>query len=99
MTKAVAAALRQRGIDCSTTAEAGLRGADDDAQFDFALKQSRVLITADDDFLGIAAESLFFPGLIYWRRERHFGQLVIDIVDLAEVGLPEDFANRVIYLA
>ena len=46
----IAAALRRHGIDATTTAETGLRTASDDAQFDYAKAQRRVIVTDDADF-------------------------------------------------
>lgn len=48
---AIARALRQRGIDVTTSTEIGLIGADDLLQLDFARKSSRVIVTQDADFL------------------------------------------------
>ncbi len=48
---AIADGLRRRGIDVTTTAEAGLRGAGDEAHVAFALSEGRVLVTNDADFL------------------------------------------------
>jgi predicted nuclease of predicted toxin-antitoxin system len=47
----VARGLRLRGIDVSTTAEAGLQDADDVDHLAFALSENRVLVTQDADFL------------------------------------------------
>ncbi|MGH9673690.1 MAG: DUF5615 family PIN-like protein [Bryobacteraceae bacterium] len=47
----IAAALRRRGIDVTTSAESGLLGANDAAQLSFAASAGRVLVTHDADFL------------------------------------------------
>lgn len=46
----IAIALRRYGIDVTTTVEAGLRTADDESQLAFAKRESRVVVTHDDDF-------------------------------------------------
>ena len=42
---ALAAALRQHGIDVVTTNEAGIAGANDDAQLEYAAEQGSVIVT------------------------------------------------------
>ena len=44
---AIAEGLRRRGIDVTTTVEAGLRGASDDVHLAYALEQRRVIVTID----------------------------------------------------
>jgi len=48
---AVAHGLRQYGVDATTTHEAGLQDADDPDHLAFALKEGRVLVTHDSDFV------------------------------------------------
>ncbi len=48
---AVAVGLRLRGIDVSTTHEAGLQEAEDSAHIAYALAEGRVIFTQDDDFV------------------------------------------------
>ncbi len=51
----VAVMLRERGIDCRTTQEAGNLGRSDEAQLHYATTQGRVLVTFDRrDFLILA---------------------------------------------
>ena len=50
---AIADGLRRRGIDVTTTAEAGLRGAGDEAHVAFALSEGRVVVTNDADFCDV----------------------------------------------
>lgn len=47
----IAQGLRRRGIDVTTTPEAGLIAAIDEAQLAFVVSQGRVLFTQDIDFL------------------------------------------------
>jgi predicted nuclease of predicted toxin-antitoxin system len=42
----IAAGLRRRNIDVTTAADAGLAGADDAAQLEFAASSGRVLVIA-----------------------------------------------------
>jgi predicted nuclease of predicted toxin-antitoxin system len=53
---AIAAALRLRGYDVLTLADAGLLSADDESEIlPFALTEERVLVTRDSDFLSLHA--------------------------------------------
>jgi len=49
---AVAEGLRRRGVEVTTTPEAGLMGADDQAQLAFATSEHR-MVTRDPDFLDL----------------------------------------------
>ena len=60
---AIAAGLKRRGIDVTTTADPGLIGADDVDHVAFALADQRVIYTNDEDYLVKAfAESAFVFG-------------------------------------
>ncbi|MBW4675980.1 MAG: DUF5615 family PIN-like protein [Desmonostoc geniculatum HA4340-LM1] len=49
VSNAIAEGLRRRGIDVTTTLEAGLIGASDREQLHFALSQNRVIFTHDSE--------------------------------------------------
>ncbi len=55
MPSAVAAGLRLRGLDVTTTPEAELRTASDPLQLDHASAEGRVIVTRDRDFLFMAS--------------------------------------------
>jgi predicted nuclease of predicted toxin-antitoxin system len=59
----IAAGLRRRGIDASTSAESGLLAADDPAQLAFAASSGRVLVTHDADFLRLHADGATHAGI------------------------------------
>ena len=59
---AVADGMRRRGIDVTTTAEAGLLGAADTAHIAFANQSGRVIFTNDDDFLSLHGQGVAHPG-------------------------------------
>jgi predicted nuclease of predicted toxin-antitoxin system len=61
----IAAGLRRRGVDVTTTAEAELMGADDEAQLAFAASQGRVMVTQDADFLRHHAKGTAHAGIAY----------------------------------
>ncbi|MCU0983293.1 MAG: DUF5615 family PIN-like protein [Pirellulaceae bacterium] len=49
MDPAIAAGLRRRGVDVTTTVEEGLAGASDLEQLTYAAGRERVLVTRDTD--------------------------------------------------
>jgi hypothetical protein len=55
---AVANGLQLRGIDATTAHDVGLIGASDEEHLAFALSQTRVLVTHDDDFLRLASSGV-----------------------------------------
>jgi predicted nuclease of predicted toxin-antitoxin system len=71
---AIAIGLRKRGIDVTTTTEAGLLGSEDEAHIVFALREQRVIYTNDADYLAFAAESGQHAGIVYVlvQREMEF---------------------------
>ena len=64
---AIARGLRLRGVDITTSTEAHLTGATDEEQLSFALMESRVLFTQDDDFLKLHADGVEHSGIAYRR--------------------------------
>ncbi len=65
---AIGGGLRARGVDVTTSAEAGLLGVEDLEQLAFALSENRVFVTHDTDFLSIAADGLAHAGICYCRQ-------------------------------
>ena len=68
---ALATGLRRHGIDVTTSADAGLLNADDDAQLAFATAQRRVLVTHDHDFLRLHAGGTTHSGIAYCHQNKH----------------------------
>ena len=60
---AIAAGLRRRNIDVTTTHEAGLIQAEDEAQAAYGLAESRVVFTHDADFLRLQTKGLPHAGM------------------------------------
>ena len=74
---AVASGLRLRGIDVTTTVEAGLCGANDEDHISHGNTEGRVIVTNDADFLRIHAEGVPHAGIAYWPQgTRSIGQIV-----------------------
>jgi uncharacterized protein with PIN domain len=51
---AIADGLRRRGVDVTTTQEAGLLRSSDEEQLAFVISEGRILVTHDEDFLARA---------------------------------------------
>lgn len=64
----VARALRQRGVDVETVAEAGRLGEPDAAHLAYARAERRVIVTGDADFLRLHAEGHAHAGIAFVPR-------------------------------
>jgi uncharacterized protein with PIN domain len=99
MHPAVAAGLRRRGVDVTTTLGARLTGASDEDQLAFAAAQGRVLVTRDRHFLVLDREGVAHAGIAFWHsKRRNVGQLVLDLVLLWRGASAEEMRGRVEYL-
>jgi predicted nuclease of predicted toxin-antitoxin system len=95
----IAAGLRRRHIDVTTAAEAGLAGADDAAQLEFATSSGRVLVTHDADFLRLHAGGAAHAGIAYCRQgAAPIGELLRLLVLIHDLLSPEEMAGRVEFL-
>lgn len=74
---AIARALRQRGIDVTTSTEAALIGAEDLEQLEFARAAGRVIFTQDSDFLRLHSRGLPHAGIVFATSgSRTLGEIV-----------------------
>jgi predicted nuclease of predicted toxin-antitoxin system len=74
---AIAHGLRLRGIDVTTTIDAGLVSASDESHLEFARRAGRVIFTNDSDFLRFASANIDHPGIAYCARNaRSIGYIV-----------------------
>jgi hypothetical protein len=74
---AIAHGLRLRGIDVTTTNEANLLGAPDEAHLEFARREGGVIFTNDSDFLRFASAGIEHSGVAYCARDaRSIGYIV-----------------------
>jgi hypothetical protein len=97
--KAVAQALRRRGVDVVTADEAGLLTAPDVAVLDRARASGRVLVTHDADFLRLHAEGRAHAGIAYCPQgTRTIGQLTVGLVLIHDVLEPDEMVGRVEFL-
>ena len=96
---AKATGLRRRGIDVSTSQEAGLLGAPDPAQLAYALSNGRVLLTHDDDHLTLHSQGAEHAGIAYCHRlRRSIGEIIDALALVWELCEPEEMVNRVEYI-
>ena len=64
----IARALERKGIDVTTTVDAGLRTHSDTSQWDYAKSNKRALVTCDRDFLIRTATDSSHFGIIYYPK-------------------------------
>jgi predicted nuclease of predicted toxin-antitoxin system len=99
VSEAVALGLRRRGLDVTTTNEAGLRGATDEAQLAYALRESRVVISHDADMLRLASAGTPHAGVAYCHGQKYkVGQLVLKLLALAGRLPPQAMRGRIEFL-
>ncbi|MEN3336254.1 MAG: hypothetical protein V7641_5619 [Blastocatellia bacterium] len=96
---AIAIALRQRGIDVTTAAEASLLAATDEDHLEYAHKSRRVMVTHDDDFLNLHARGTSHAGMAYCRwGARTIGEMVQMLVLIYELMSPDEMMGKIVYL-
>jgi predicted nuclease of predicted toxin-antitoxin system len=93
---AIADALRRRGIDVTTTGDAGLLGADDTDHVAYALTQDRVIFTNDSDYIILHDQGVEHRGIVYCHQQsRSVGQIVHYLELIWELLEPQEMNNRV----
>jgi hypothetical protein len=96
---AIAAGLRRRGIDVTTTADAGLSGAGDEQHLAFALAEGRVVVTKDQGFLRRHRTGVSHAGIAFSQHGlRSIGELLRALILLNDCLEPEDMRNHVEFL-
>lgn len=97
--QALAAGLRRRGVDVTTSADAGLLRAGDERHVAFGIAEGRIIFTQDDDYLALNASGTPHRGIVYChQRARAIGEIIEALVLIWEVYEPEEMANRVEYI-
>jgi predicted nuclease of predicted toxin-antitoxin system len=95
----VAKALRGRGIDVLTTAEAGNAGQTDPTQLAFARRERSVIVTQDEDFLILDSQQVPHAGIAYYKhRNRSIKEVIRGLLLIYEVLTVEDMMNHVEFL-
>lgn len=96
---AIARALTNRGIDVTTTTDAGLLGADDELHIAFANSGGRVIVTNDADFLRRADAGTAHHGIVYYPRgTKRIGEVVRHLYLMHDCLEPEEMVGKVDYL-
>ncbi len=97
--RAIGEGLRRRGIDVTTTPEAGLMSATDEAQIAYAVAQGRILFTQDCDILRLHATGLAHPGIAYCGKDtKSIGDIIRGLVLIWELLEPDEMSKRVEFL-
>jgi predicted nuclease of predicted toxin-antitoxin system len=97
--RALAEGLRRRGIDVTTTPDAGLLHATDEEHVAFALPEGRVIFTRDDDFLALHARGVPHAGIVYCHPQaRSIGEIIQALELLWEVYEGGEMIGRVEYI-
>lgn len=99
MDHAIASGLRSRGIDVTTTTDAGLLGANDAEHLAFARAPQRVIVTSDPDYLAFASQSTEHAGIAFVPRgSRAIGYIVRQLCLLNDCLEPAEMAGKVEFL-
>ena len=97
--RALADGLRRRGIDVTTTPEAGLLEATDEEQTAYAHREGRVIFTQDEDFLAIQASGTPHAGIAYCKKDtRSIGDMIRGLALIWEIYEPEEMVGKLEYL-
>jgi len=96
--KAVVRALRQQGIDAIIVAEIEAMGTSDEDLLDFALREGRVVVTYDKDFLRLASQRSH-AGIAFSARRLTDRQLIRALRLLHGAVSAEEMTNHVEHLS
>jgi hypothetical protein len=96
---AVATGLRRRGLDVTTSAQAGLLGVSDEEQLAYCRRERRVIISHDPDMLRLAAEGISHAGIAYCHSRKYkTGQFIQRLLMLAGRISNDEMQDRIEYL-
>lgn len=99
ISSAIANGLKRRGIDVTTSLEAGLIGATDEQQLEFARQTGRVMVTQDDDFLRLHASGFSHAGIAYCRQgTRRIGQMLRALALIHDSMTSDAVVGQVLFL-
>jgi predicted nuclease of predicted toxin-antitoxin system len=95
---AIANALRRRGVDVTTTRDAGLVEASDEDHLQYALAEGRVIFTHDDDYLFIAKQRKH-AGIVYCHpAQRSLREILAALLLIADCLTPVDMMNHIEFI-
>jgi predicted nuclease of predicted toxin-antitoxin system len=95
----IAAGLRLHAIDVTTSAESGLLGTSDLEQLEYVIREGRVIITQDTDFLRLAAAGNEHPGIVFSSAgARSIGDVIRAARLIWELLEPVEMHHRIEYV-
>jgi hypothetical protein len=94
----VAQQLRRRGIEVTTTVDAGLTGRSDAEQLAFAGATARVLVTGDSDFLRLHNQGIRHSGLAFCHATMTVGEIVGALALMSDTFGPEEMVRHLEFL-
>jgi len=95
----IAAGLRYRGIEVTTTLEANLVAASDEEQLEFARVGNRVIFTGDADFIRLHAAGVPHRGIIYSPMGRQsIGEIITGILLISRVYDQDEMIGRLEFI-
>jgi uncharacterized protein with PIN domain len=99
MDTAIAAGLRQRGIEVTTTFEAGLLNVRDPDQISFAAAEGRVFVTRNRGIVREVPPGTTHSGIIIARSgRRYIGPTVLALARLHRTTTGEEMVDRIEYV-
>ena len=95
----VAHGLRLRGMDVTTTSDADLIAASDPEHIAFALKETRVIFTQDQDFLRHHQAGDEHAGIVYSKQGAHtVGEIVRFLHLLSDCLEPDEIRSQLEFI-
>lgn len=101
MHPAISKGLKKRGHQVLMTSEAERSGLSDREHLEFAKTNNYVIVTADQDFLRLAAEDdVKHPGIIFLTHvEISPGKVIREIGKIVENFTSEDMKNHIEFIS
>ena len=96
--RVVRRALRQRGVDVETVAEAGRLGDSDTDHLAYAASTGRVVVTQDADFLRLHAEGHAHAGIAYVAQQTPTRRLLDGLFLIHAALSADDMVGHVEFL-
>ena len=95
----IAAGLRRRGVNVTTSAGAGLAGANDATQLALAASAGRVMVTQDADYLRLNHQGVAHSGIAYCHQASlSVGEMLRNLTLICDLLSAEEMSNRIEYL-
>ena len=95
MDPSVAVALRERGVECITTLEAGMLTSKDAALLAYCFAHQRVIVTRDVDFLALHQGGGPHAGIVFVPAKYALGPVIRFLLLIHEVLAAADLMNQV----